>query len=226
MTEAVTSAMIGLGGALVGGILASAANLILQHREQRARAQLEQANREAERRTLVFTKAIELAIEQRRIVKEVAQETGAPANLQDPVVSAESYYRWLEHLYAHGEVHPDARRLEDESRRDLAAADETRREVERICREINTIGHKALVPFLGTSYDSTKRALLAIARSPQSQDWIRETLVSASRDPDPMIQQGAARLIAEMDSGSVRTLATSGGVGSNSGRWTTLGYQV
>ncbi|MCI0722108.1 MAG: hypothetical protein L0338_24520 [Acidobacteria bacterium] len=86
--------------AAVGAIVSTLITLLGQYLE-----------REARRRELLFTKAIEMAVQHTEILMRVAEKSGKAVYLYDNVVKAERYHRWLCHLYERGELPPEAQKF-------------------------------------------------------------------------------------------------------------------
>jgi hypothetical protein len=64
-------------------------------------------DRQAQRRSLLVEKSIELAKAKIEMTMRVAEASGRGANLYDPIVLAERYFGWLEHLEKHGRLPSD-----------------------------------------------------------------------------------------------------------------------
>lgn len=80
-----------LTSAAIAAIVSSGATLVGQAIERRSR-----------RRELLLTKAIELARAKSERAVWIAERTGTSVRLQDDIVSAETYFRWLTHLFDKG----------------------------------------------------------------------------------------------------------------------------
>ena len=63
--------------------------------------------RGARRRELLLSKAIELAQRDNDRATHLWEKTGVPAKIQDDIVSAETYFKWLDHLWKHGSLPDD-----------------------------------------------------------------------------------------------------------------------
>jgi len=93
--------------ALVSGLV----TLLSQHLERRSR-----------RNELLLSKALDLAITRTdRVLKIVDAAPGSAATLYDDAFLAETYYRWFQHLLAHGKLPPDATPLRPPPARPMAA---------------------------------------------------------------------------------------------------------
>jgi hypothetical protein len=81
-----------------GGVLVSSVVTLLgQLLERRAR-----------RDELLLTKACEMAAHRTALAVQVAKDAGVGVSLQDDVINAETYYRWLKELMKSGKLPPDA----------------------------------------------------------------------------------------------------------------------
>ncbi len=60
--------------------------------------------RKARRKEILLNKAVELAIERARFVKEIAKETSRAASIQDAAVMSATYFNWLEHVLDKGSL--------------------------------------------------------------------------------------------------------------------------
>lgn len=92
--------LIVLTSSAVGVLVGSVVTLIGQYLERRAR-----------REELLLTRALEAAMERRKLAMKIvdADKTGATtALLADDVINAEKYYRWLRTLLDTGKLPPDA----------------------------------------------------------------------------------------------------------------------
>ena len=89
-----------LTSAGVASLVSAGATLFGQAFERRAR-----------RRELLLTKAIELAQDRSRRTLDVWEKSGrqASARFQDDIVSAETYFQWLESLWDSGRLPDDPR---------------------------------------------------------------------------------------------------------------------
>ncbi len=83
--------------AAVGAVAAGVVNLIGQLLERRSR-----------KKELLLAKAVDLAVERVRFAFEVAKESQQRASLADPGITCGEYYKWLRHLFDHGELPLDA----------------------------------------------------------------------------------------------------------------------
>lgn len=92
--------LIVLSSAAVGVLVSGAITLLGQHLERRAR-----------RDELLLTKALEMAIRKSDVTMKVVELSGSRATLQDEVISAEIYLRWLKELLYTGKLPPDAERF-------------------------------------------------------------------------------------------------------------------
>jgi hypothetical protein len=90
-----------LTSAAVAVLVSGAITLLGQYLERRAR-----------RGELLFTKALEMAIRKNEVTIRALELSGGRATLQDEVISAETYLRWLKELLKTGKLPPDAVRVE------------------------------------------------------------------------------------------------------------------
>jgi hypothetical protein len=93
--------LIVLTSAAVASLVSGVITLVGQTLERRSR-----------RRELLFTKAIEMSAARVEFIKELALKTGGSAALQDPVMLAEKYFRWLTHLLDKGELPAEAHSIQ------------------------------------------------------------------------------------------------------------------
>lgn len=87
-----------LTSAAIGAVVSSLIAVIGQAIERRART-----------RELLISKALELGFDNYRRAMEVKQLTGRAMRIQDPIVSAETYFEWLEYMFNHGRLPEDPR---------------------------------------------------------------------------------------------------------------------
>jgi hypothetical protein len=93
--------------ALVSGVI----TLLSQYLERRSR-----------RNELILSKALDLAITRTdRVLKMVDAAPGRSATLYDDAFLAETYYRWFQHLLAHGKLPPDAAPMRPPPTRPMAS---------------------------------------------------------------------------------------------------------
>jgi hypothetical protein len=90
-----------LTSAAVGVIVSGLITLLGQRLERRAR-----------QKELVFSKALDIAIQRNEFVLKAAVASRSNATLQDSVIIAETYYRWLIHLWEHGNLPEEAKKKE------------------------------------------------------------------------------------------------------------------
>ncbi|HEY9684467.1 MAG TPA: hypothetical protein V6C86_22995 [Oculatellaceae cyanobacterium] len=116
--EAVVIALISAG---VGATISSLFTLAGQHFERRH-----------QKRQLVFKSALEVS--QKRIEQgmEAAKMTGNRTEIPDLVILSGTYYKWLESMYEHGQLPPEAVAAEEASIKKLAEAKEERRRKQAI----------------------------------------------------------------------------------------------
>jgi hypothetical protein len=93
-----------LTSAAVGVLVSGAITLVGQHLERRARQD-----------ELLLTKALEMAIRKNDVMIKTVELSGSRATLQDEVISAESYLRWLKELLYTGKLPPDAERFKKQA---------------------------------------------------------------------------------------------------------------
>jgi hypothetical protein len=96
-----------LTSAAVAVLVSGAITLLGQYLERRAR-----------RDELLFTKALETAIRKNEVTIRALEVSGGHATLQDEVISAETYLRWLKELLNTGKLPPDAGRFKEEEQRE------------------------------------------------------------------------------------------------------------
>jgi hypothetical protein len=89
--------LVVLTSSAVGVLVSSVVTLLGQYLERRAR-----------RDELLLAKACEMAARRTEIAVQAAKDAGAGVSLQDDVINAETYYRWLKELLATGKLPPDA----------------------------------------------------------------------------------------------------------------------
>jgi hypothetical protein len=89
-----------LTSAAVAVLVSGAITLLGQYLERRAR-----------REELLLTKALEIAIRKNDVMMKTVELSGTHATLQDEVISAEIYLRWLKELLYTGKLPPDAERF-------------------------------------------------------------------------------------------------------------------
>jgi hypothetical protein len=87
LTSAGVAALVSAGATVIGQLL-----------ERRAR-----------RKELLLTKAIELAVRHTETSLEIAKRSGMTLRVQDDLVSAATYYKWLQSLWDTGELPDDPR---------------------------------------------------------------------------------------------------------------------
>lgn len=86
--------------AAVGAVVSALINLLGQYLERKTRSQ-----------ELLFTKALEMAVQHTEILMRVAEKSGKAVALYDNVIKAETYYGWLKHLYESGQLPSDAKKF-------------------------------------------------------------------------------------------------------------------
>ena len=84
--------------------MSGAMTLVGQHLERRAR-----------RDELLLTKALKMAIRKNEVTIKAVELSGGRGTLQDEVISAEVYLRWLKELLYNGELPPDAERFKKQA---------------------------------------------------------------------------------------------------------------
>lgn len=91
-----------LTSAAVAVLVSQAMTLLGQYLDRRAR-----------REELLFTKALEMAIRKNEVMIKTVELSGSRAVLQDEVISAEIYLRWLKELLCTGKLPLDADRFKE-----------------------------------------------------------------------------------------------------------------
>ena len=86
-----------LTSAAIGAVISSVINVIGQFIERSAR-----------RREMLLKSAIEHAWRFQDHLLKMARDSGRAIQVVDPIVNAEEYYQWLQHLYKNGKLpeHP------------------------------------------------------------------------------------------------------------------------
>ncbi len=97
-----------LTSAGVAAVVTAGMQLLNGHLERRARHAEQVTERETRRRQVLLEKALEIALERIRFGYQVAKENRQRTEIYDQVVMAEVYYKWLAHLFEHGELPPGA----------------------------------------------------------------------------------------------------------------------
>lgn len=98
-----------LTSAGVAAVVTAGMQLLNGHLERRARHAEQVTERETRRRQVLLEKALEIAQERLRFGWEVAKQNRQPMEMYDQIALAEVYYKWLAHLFEHGELPPDAK---------------------------------------------------------------------------------------------------------------------
>ena len=92
-----------LTSTLVAVVVSSLFGLLGQYLERRAR-----------RNELIFKKALDMAIARTEMAIKAAECSGTSLTLYDNVVLAETYYRWLKHLFSYHELPQEAKKFRPE----------------------------------------------------------------------------------------------------------------
>ena len=82
-----------LTSAAIGALISSLVTFVGQYLERKSR-----------REELIFTKALDMAVEHTQILMRVAEHSGQEVPLYDNVVKAETYFRCMRHLLEQGEL--------------------------------------------------------------------------------------------------------------------------
>ncbi len=127
MSEPINVAIISAISAGVAVAITSALNLAAQAIE-----------RKHQRKAMLFKSAIEVAQKRTDFGLEVSKQTGYYLEIQDPIILADTYYKWLSHLFDKGCLPSDAIEAERKSKAELMARKALKqgRRAERIERTV------------------------------------------------------------------------------------------
>lgn len=101
-------------GAFVSSVVSGLMTMFGQYLERKSR-----------QRELLLVKAIELAVERRKLIVETAEKEGLPAGLVPDIYTAAEHMTWLEHILRKGQL---PTRVKEEIEKDMQEAD---REIDR-----------------------------------------------------------------------------------------------
>lgn len=90
--------------AVTASIVSGLVILLNGHMERRAR-----------RKETLFRYALDLAKERNDLVARLAMDTKTPATFRDSIFLAETYYKWLRHMYCKDELPAEAHEVEAKS---------------------------------------------------------------------------------------------------------------
>jgi hypothetical protein len=111
-------ALIALLSALIGAFVSSVVSGLMtmfgQYLERKSR-----------QRELLLVKAIELAVERRKLIVETAEKEGLPASLVPDIYTAAEHMTWLEHILREEHLPPN---IKKEIEKDIQEVD---REIDR-----------------------------------------------------------------------------------------------
>jgi hypothetical protein len=67
--------------------------------------------RRARRDEMIFSKALDMAVQHTEMLMRVAEKSGVGVKLYDNVIKAETYYKWLRSLFEKGELPKEAEKF-------------------------------------------------------------------------------------------------------------------
>ena len=104
-----------LASAVVSAIVSSLLTLWGQHLERKSRKEEQRLERERQRKELLLTKAIDLALARTNFVKELVIASNGSATFKDSIFLAKTYYEDLQLLLNTGDLSEETKKTDSES---------------------------------------------------------------------------------------------------------------